>query len=76
MIRDLPDIQSKIFDSIFYMKKTDVTALVSYTPNSHTPAQSGDTVTVKVTLTGFASFVPKLIKIGNTLIGSASMRYE
>lgn len=71
-----PDIQSKIYDSIFYMKKADVTALVTYTPNTHSPAQASDTVTVTVTLTGFASFVPKLIKIGNTLIGSASMRYE
>ncbi len=68
-----PDIQAKIFDSLFYMDKANVTATVTCT---NSPASPNDTVTVQVTLTGFSSFVPNLITIGNTLIGSASMRYE
>src|SRR5574341_430728 len=68
-----PDIKAKIFDSLFYMNKTNVTATVTST---NSPASPNDTVTVQVTLTGFTSFVPNLITIGNTLVGTASMRYE
>jgi Flp pilus assembly protein TadG len=70
---DTDTIQQKVFDSLFYVKKADIKATVEST---HSPAQSGDTVTVQVTLQNFTSFVPKLIKIGNTLVGTASMRYE
>ncbi len=66
-------IQQKIFDSLFYMNKADVSATVTST---NSPAVAGDTVTVQLTLNGFASFVPRLITIGNTLVGTASMRYE
>jgi Flp pilus assembly protein TadG len=71
----VPDIQSKIFNGIFYMNPANVTATVEDV-NGNTTALSGDTIKVTVTLTGFTSFVPRLINIGSTLIGSASMRYE
>ncbi len=72
-----PDIQAKIFDSLFYMNKANVSATVDIIGKTGTQeASPNDTVTVQVTLTGFTSFVPRLITIGNTLVGTASMRYE
>jgi hypothetical protein len=65
-------IQQKIYDSLFYVVKDDIRATVL---SEHSPARDGDTVQVQVTLRNFKPFV-KLIKIGDTLIGAASMRYE
>ncbi len=68
-------IQAKIYDSLFYVNKADIRATVAST---NSPAQSGDTVTVQVTLRNFVSFVPRLVRISfsNGIIGSSSMRYE
>jgi len=70
-----PDIQTKVINSLFYMNTNNVTATIENIDGNST-AQPGDNLKVTVTLSNFTSFVPKLITIGNTLIGSASMRYE
>ncbi len=72
-------IKQKICQGIFYItdndRKNNVSATLNVT-SANSTAQSGDTVTVTVQYSNFNSFVPNLIKIGKSLIGTASMRYE
>jgi Flp pilus assembly protein TadG len=77
-------VQQKICDSLNYVNKPDVSATIT---SSHHPAQSGDTVTVAVTLGNVRPFVPNFISLGflqadtnnsgaYLIKGQASMRYE
>jgi Flp pilus assembly protein TadG len=69
-------VQSQICKSLFYVNKSNVSAIISST---HNPAQSGDTVTVSITLSPVDWFAGNIISssfLKNGLSGSASMRYE
>ena len=77
------NIQQNIFGSLFYINKAPakLSASVCVADNAgnctaKATAATGDTVKVTITYTGFTSVVPKLIPITNTLVGTASMRYE
>jgi Flp pilus assembly protein TadG len=75
------NIQVKIYDSLFSIDKSKVTAQVDIVGRSGTEtAQYGDTVTITV-ICDFESIVSKItstlrINLPNKLQGQASMRYE
>ena len=75
-------IQQKLYDSLSYIDKSNVSAQVRVTDasnNTDNPAKSSDTVKITITLSSVPSFVPGFINLTNTLptlIGRASMRYE
>jgi Flp pilus assembly protein TadG len=64
-------ISNSIYNGI---DKSNVTVTISGASNP--TAKSGDTINIQVVLNQFTSFVPKLIKVGASLTGTASMRYE
>jgi TadE-like protein len=76
-------IYQTICNSLFNgINRSQVHVTISGGTGSGSKAVTGDTITATVTYgtpgtaTGFQSAVPKLIPIGNVLIGTASMRYE
>jgi len=67
-------VYQAVRDSLYNgIDKSQVSVTIS--GSSSPSAKTGDTISVQVTAP-FASVVPKLIKIGSPLSGSASMRFE